>query len=275
MALADGSTLSAHWDALSLATAALALLTLAGAVPKQVSDDDVIAAVNRIVAAGTKDGVFSLRDAKTGNTLALEFDSIRVVRGLAGFGWFPDVIFRENGAPQKKYAIDFWLKPDGDELKLVDARVHKDPQPDGQAWMMITRAPLLWWWLPTLERKSATSGIEAWQVMGATHAYIAAHEKDGAFPFADADGKSVPLELVQIHQTVGRDKSDGRYFTCAEFRNLSDLTASYDVDFRLDATAGSLQVGSVRLHENPRADNGKAPSQPHCRFEGSAFDVVD
>ena len=177
MALADGSTLSAHRDALSLATAALALLTLAGAAPKQVSDDDVIAAVNRIVTAGTKDGVFSLRDAKTGNTLALEFDSVRVVRGLAGFGWFPDVIFREKGAPQKKYAVDFWLKPDGDELKLVDARVHKDPQPDGQAWMMITRAPLLWWWLPTLERKSATSGIEAWQVMGATHAYIAAHEK--------------------------------------------------------------------------------------------------
>ena len=181
MALADGSTLSAHWDALSLVTAALALLTLAGAVPKQVSDDDVIAAVNRIVAAGTKDGVFSLRDAKTGNTLALEFDSIRVVRGLAGFGWFPHVIFRENGAPQKKYAIDFWLKPDGDELKLVDARVHKDPQPDGQAWMMITRAPLLWWWLPTLERKSATSGIEAWQVMGATHAYIARTRRTAPF----------------------------------------------------------------------------------------------
>jgi hypothetical protein len=252
----------------------LALLALIGAA-EPVTDDDVIAAVNRIVAAGTNDGIFSLRDAKTGTTLALEFDSVRVVRGLADFGWFPDVIFREKGAPQKQYAIDFWLKPDGHGLKLVDARVHKDPQPDGQTWMMITRAPLLWWWLPTLERRSATSGIEAWQVMGTTHAFIAAHEKDGTFPFADANGKTVPLELAQIHQTVGRSKSDGRYFTCAEFRNLSDATASSDVDFWLDAATGSLQVGSVRLHENPRADNGKAPSQTHCHFEGSAFDVVE
>ncbi len=252
---------------------AIAVAAAQGASGKTVTDDDVTAAVLRIVAERSKDGAFSLRDAKTGSTLVLEFDQIRVVRGLTGFGWFPDVIFRDRADPRKKYAVDFWLKPEGDVLRLVDARVHKGPQPDGASFMMITRAPLLWWWLPTLERKSAVSGIEAWQVMGTVHEYIAANLKDGVFAFADADGKTIPLELIQIDQPVGRSKASGAYIACAEFRNLSEPSAHTDIDFSVEQYAGSLRVASARPHQ--AATTSTSNTSQNCRFEGDAFETVD
>jgi hypothetical protein len=251
-----------------------AVLATHASAAKTLTEDDVSAAVTKIIADRSKDGVFSLRDAKTGAVLALEYDQIRVVRGLTGYGWFPEAIFREKGTPQKKYALDFWLKPDGDQLKLLDVRVHKDPQPDGASFMMITRAPLLWWWLPTLERKSAVSGVEAWQVMGAAHEYVVTRLQQGAFPFVDADGKTIPLELIQIDQPVGRSKANGVYIACAEFRNLGDPTAYKDIDFGVERNAGSLQVASVRPH--PTATTSNTSNSPqHCRFEGDAFEAVD
>jgi hypothetical protein len=249
--------------------------SLAGLEAKTITEEDVAAAVTALIAERTKDGVFSLRDPRTDATLALVFDGVRVVRGLKDYGWFPDVIFRDSQMPLKKYAVDFWLKPDGDRLKLMDVHVHKEPRPDGNSWMMITRAPLAWWWLPTLERSSAVVGIEAWQVMGAIHEHIVGARKDGAFALPDADGKPLPLELVEIYQPVGRLNEDGRYFACVEFRKIGSRTAFYAVDFRLDPKTGSVEVGSVSPHENPLADDGKAASEPRCRFEGLAFEVVE
>jgi hypothetical protein len=258
------------------AAAAVACAGLvAAAVAKPFTEAEVAAAVTRLIAERSHDGAFTLRDPRTGTSLALVFDNIRVVRGLPEFGWFPDVVFHDKDAPKKKYTVDFWLKPDGDELRFMDARVHKDARPDGSSWMMITRAPLLWWWLPTLKRASAVTGTQAWQVMGAIHEHVIAAQENGAYPLALQDGKTIPTELVAIYQPVGRAREDGRYFVCAELRNMGAAPAFYAVDFWLDQDAGSVTVGTARPFENPRADAGKPTSEPRCRLEGLAFDVVE
>jgi hypothetical protein len=255
--------------------AALACAANLTAAAKPLSEEDVSAAVLAIVKERSKDGVFAFRDAATGEDLALALEDVRVVRGLPEFGWFPEVIFHERETPAKKYAVDFWLKPEGDRLKLMDVRVHKGPKPDGDTWMMITRRPLLWWWLPTLKRASAVSGLQAWQVMGTVHAHIVSTGTDGAFPLVDADGKTIPAELIAIYQPVGRIKENGGYFVCAQLRNKGNPAAVYAVDFKLDPDARSVSVGTALLQENSGVDNGKPAPEPGCRFEGLAFDVVE
>lgn len=247
----------------------------AAAGPRPLTEADVTAAVTRIIEQRSKDGAFALRDPRTGQSLALVLDEVRIVRGLPEFGWFPEAIFRDRDIPKKKYALDFWLKPEGEGLRLMDVRVHKDAKPDGSSFMMITRAPLLWWWLPTLKRQSAVEGVQAWQVMGRIHEHIVGVQKDGAYPLSLADGKTVPTELVAIYQPVGRAKSDGRYFACAELRNKGGADAFYAVDFWLDPDARSVKAGTARPIENPRAESGKPASEPRCRIEDLAFEVVE
>ena len=53
---------------------------------------------------------------------------MRVVRGLQGFGWFPNVIFHDRAITAKKYVLDFWLKPHNDRLKLVASACTKRPR---------------------------------------------------------------------------------------------------------------------------------------------------
>lgn len=250
-------------------------LPLASVAAKTLTEDDVSVAVSRIIAEGARDGVYTVHDEATGNELQLVFEDIRVVRGLPQFGWFPDIVFHDKDEPRKKYTVDFWLKPDGDALRLMDVRVHKDAKPDGESFMMITRSPLLWWWLPTLKRASAQSGVQAWQVMGAVHEHIIDAQKDGAYPLTLADGKTVPAELVAIHRPVGRAKGEARYFVCAELRNKVGADGSYSVDFEVAPDARSVKAGIARQIEIPRSGNGTAASHPLCRFEGKSFDVVE
>jgi hypothetical protein len=249
--------------------------SVAVAAAKPITEADVTAAVTAVIAERSRDGAFALRDPKTDAELALVLEDVRVVRGLEGYGWFPDVIFHDKAEPKKKYAVDFWLKPEDDKLKLMDVRVHKEPRPDGSSWMMITRAPLLWWWLPTIKRQSAVAGMQAWQVLGAVHEHVVRAQKDGGFPLSDEAGKSFPAELVEFHQPVGRSKDDGRYFACAEFRKLGSATAFYSVDFEFDPKARSVVTGSTRVRDPPRVENGTTPAQQRCRFEGLAYDAVE
>ena len=53
---------------------------------------------------------------------------------MEGYGWFANVIFHDKDKPKKQYAIDFWFKPDGQELKLMDIRVQKGPKRDGDSY---------------------------------------------------------------------------------------------------------------------------------------------
>ena len=115
---------------------------------KQFTEDDVNAAVKKVVDEKTKDGVFVFHDPKLDADLNLLFDQIKIVRGMEGYGWFANVIFHDKDEPKKQYAIDFWFKPDGNDLKLMDIRVQKGPKQEGDGYVMITRLPVAWWWLP-------------------------------------------------------------------------------------------------------------------------------
>ena len=118
---------------------------------KAFTEDDVNAAVKKVVDEKTKDGAFVFHDPKLDADLNLLFDQIKIVRGMAGYGWFANVIFHDKDEAKKQYAIDFWFKPDGNDLKLMDIRVQKGPKQEGDGYVMITRLPVAWWWLPIQE----------------------------------------------------------------------------------------------------------------------------
>jgi hypothetical protein len=225
---------------------------------KDFTEQDANDAVKAAIAERSKDGVFTFYDPKLGADLHLVFDEIRIIRGMHGYGWFPNIIFHDKDDAQKKYAIDFWLKPEGGKLQLVDIRVQKAPKREGDGWIMITRMPVAWWWLPVSEHPGDTEIVRNWQVMSAIHADVAAKRgKDGIYYLQDDVAKqSVPLEFVEIHQPIRRLKKDGRFFACTDFRKAGSKDEYYDVDFWLDDKGGKLEVKEVRIHKVPVQEDG-------------------
>ncbi len=259
----------------AVAAAALALSAVAaGADPKTLTDEEVTAAVKEVIAERSNDGIFAFHDVRSGDQLALVLDDVRVIRGLPVFGWFPNVVFHDKDFPAKKYALDFWLKPDGDRLKLMDIRIHKAPQADGSSWLSMTRAPLPWWWLPTIKRVSAVVGMQAWQVMGAIHTHIADAKKGDVVTVADASGAPLSLQLVDLLQPVGKSKADGRYFACAEFRKFGSEATNYSITYWLDPQTKLVTAGSVHAMDAGTGER-KAAAEPRCDVGGIAFDIVD
>ena len=248
---------------------------VAFAAPKEFSDEEVTAAVEAVIAERSKDGVFPFVDARTGEELSLVLDDVRVVRGLPRFGWFPNVNFHVVSEPKKKYALDFWLKPDGERLELMAIRVHKAPQAEGASWMSITRAPLAWWWLPTMKRQSAVSGMPAWQVMGAIHSQVLATARDGVVAFPQADGSELTLRFVDVEQPVGKTKGDDRYFACAVLRMFGSEPVFYSTAYWLDGKTKRVTAGNVKRLEWPPTGGSKAAAEPHCDVEGATFEIVD
>jgi hypothetical protein len=247
----------------------------AEAAPKEYSDEEVAAAVRAVIAERTKDGVFQFTDPRTGETLALVFDDVRLVRGLPVFGWFPNVSFHDKYVPAKKYALDFWLKPDGDQLKLQDVRIHKAPKQDGESWMSVTRAPLAWWWLPTMKRQSAVAGMAAWQVMGTIQSHIAATTDAGMLKLENAGEGEATLQFVDVEQPVGKAKADGRYFACGLLRKFGTEPTFYSTVYWLDAKTKLVTAGSAKRLEEPLTGGSKAAAEPRCDVGGIPFDVVD
>ena len=259
------------WSQVAAVAMALSTTAAAGAT-KDLTDEEVTAAVKSVIAEGTRDGVFALTDPRTGDQLSLVLDNVRIVRGLPVYGWFPNVAFHDKTTPAKKYTLDFWLMPQGDKLKLMDVRIHKAPKPDGSSWMSVTRAPLAWWWLPTMKRASAVAGLQAWQVMGAIHKHIAEEEQDGIVTLSDPAGASFPAELVDVLQPVGTSKTDARYFACADFRKLGSEPAFYSTVYWLDPKTKLVTAGRVTPARN---GGSSAATEPHCDVGGATFDIVD
>ena len=268
-----GRVRAVKWLQAAAATTALAVTAgAADAATKDLTDEEVTAAVKAVIAERSADGVFAFTDARTGDRLSLVLDDVRIVRGLPIYGWFPNVAFHDKATPAKKYTLDFWLMPHGDKLKLMDVRIHKAPKPDGTSWMSLTRAPLAWWWLPTMKRASAVAGLQAWQVMGSIHTRIAEEEQEGVVTLRDAEGASFPAELVDVLQPVGTSKTDARYFACADFRKLGSEPAFYSTVYWLDPKTKLVAAGRVTP---ARTGGSKAAKEPHCDIGGIAFDIVD
>jgi hypothetical protein len=254
--------------------AAASFSTPAAAAPEPLSETAVTSEVKRIIADRSDDGVFRFRDTRTGEQLSLVLDDVRIVRGLPRYGWFPNVMFHSATDPKKKYALDFWLQQEGDGARLQAIRIHKVPQPDGDGWMSITRPPLPWWWLPTLRRSSQTAAMPAWQVLGSIHTHILADAEQGVTKMQSGE-EPVELELVDLHQPVGKSRADGRYFACAEFRKLGSPAAIYFADYWLEPKSGAVSIGSVLPSDGTLNEADKAASEPRCDIKGIAFDAVD
>jgi YHS domain-containing protein len=237
---------------------------------KEFTEDDVNAAVKKVVDERTKDGAFVFRDPKLNGDLHLIFEQIKNVRGMQGYGWFPNVIFHDKDEPKKQYAIDFWFKPDGQDLKLMDIRVQKGPKQEGDGWVMITRAPQAWWWLPAGEHPGDMEVTRAWQVMSAIHGYIATHkDKDGNLDIKDdKTGETLPLEFVEIHQPVRHLKKEGEYFACTDFRKPGSQDEYYDIDFWVNQKTGKLEVDNVKVHKVPVQEDGVWTQVPRYTFDG-------
>src|SRR6478672_9074226 len=255
------------------ATAIAAALCFAVAAPLRAADQpstNTPAMTPAPAAARTKDNAFVFRDPKLNADLHLIFDQIKNVRGMHGYGWFPNVIFHDKDEPKKQYAIDFWFKPEGQDLKLMDIRVQKGPKQEGDSWVMITRSPQAWWWLPAGEHPGDMEVTRAWQVMSAIHAYIATHkDKDGNLEIKDdKTGETLPLEFVEIHQPVRHLKKEGEYFACTDFRKPGSQDEYYDIDFWVNEKTGKLQVDNVKVHKVPVQEDGVWTQVPRYTFDG-------
>jgi YHS domain-containing protein len=244
---------------------------------KEFTEDDVNAAVKQVIDARSKDGAFVFRDPKLNADLNLIFEKIKIVRGMEGYGQFANVIFHDKDNDKKQYAIDFWFKPEGQELKLMDIRVQKGPKQDGDSWYMVTRLPIAWWWLPVQEHPGDMEITRAWQVMGAIHSYIATHkDASGALDVKDdKTGDTVPLEFVEIHQPVRHLKKDGQYFVCTDFRKPGSQDEYYDIDFWVDQKSGKLEVKDVKMHKVPVLEDGIWTQVPRYTFDGMDFEETN
>jgi hypothetical protein len=105
---------------------------------------------------------------------------------------------------------DLWLKPSGATLEVVDVRVHKAPKRYGDAWKLVTRNPIVWWWIPATEHPGETEEKRGWQVESAVHEHIARAVKDGVLLFKDGKtGRELALEFVEIHKPLRRMEGEG------------------------------------------------------------------
>ena len=243
---------------------------------KEFTEDDVDAAVKQTIEERSKDGVFVFHDPKLDADLNLVFDKIGIVRGMEGYGWFANIIFHDKDMAEKQYAIDFWYKPEGDQLKLMDIRVQKGPKQEGDHWIMITRMPVAWWWLPVEEHPGSMEVTRAWQVMAAIHSYIATHkDQNGDLDVKDQNGNPVPLQFVEIHQPVRHLKKNGEYFVCTDFRKPGSKDEYYDIDFWVNEKTGKLEVDNVKMHKVPVQEDGIWTQKPLYTFEGMDFDITN
>jgi hypothetical protein len=262
------------WSVLAIAVGIAAERSM-----EQISQEEVRAAVRATVEQNMQanGGVFAFKDNRTGESLQLAFEDIRLVRSIHGYGFFPNVLFHAKDIPEKQYALDFWLKPKGEGLELMDIRIQKGPKKEGNTWTMVTRMPVAWWWIPASEHPGETEEKRAWEVMSAIHEHIAKERREhhGIYQLTDdKTGAELALEFVEIHQPVRKLQQDGRYFACTDFRRQGSQDEYYDIDFWLDDKSGTVTVGEVRVHKVPQQEAGVWVQIPRYNFDGLNYEEV-
>lgn len=235
----------------------------------------VEAHVNELARAN--DGLVPIVDPLHARTLRLKFQSVEFVRTLHGYGFFPNTNFTDPENEAKRYQIDFWVKPQAGKLAIVETRIYKAPRREGDGWIMITRQPKPWWWIPASEHPGESEVKRGWEVMSALHAHIIAEQTKGGGVYLakdDKTGEEIRMEFVGIHQPVRKLKEDGRYFACTDFRREGTSDQFYDIDFWLDEKVGKITVGGVRVHKVPMLEDGNFVQMPRYSFDPKTFDVV-
>ena len=87
------------------------------------------------------DGVFELKDDKTGQVLKLEFvDTHQPIRKLDSDGhFFACTDFRVAGTKDQIYDIDFWITEKDGKMSVDKTKVHKVPEKKGAQWIQVPR----------------------------------------------------------------------------------------------------------------------------------------
>ncbi|GAB6052187.1 hypothetical protein JCM17960_10070 [Magnetospira thiophila] len=101
---------------------------------REYFSEDIKASMTRHIQAKVDgEGVFHMRDDKTGEMLALKFVQIHdPVRKIGTDTYFACTDFHVVGEPDKLYDLDFWMNDKTGELQVFQSKVHKEPR---QSWL--------------------------------------------------------------------------------------------------------------------------------------------
>ena len=96
---------------------------------------EIKAAMNAHITMREENGVFTIKDEKTGEDLKLKFVKIHdPVRKIEGKGYFACTDFEVIGQSGKLYDLDFWLSPMDGKLKITEEKIHKNPVKTADGW---------------------------------------------------------------------------------------------------------------------------------------------
>lgn len=92
--------------------------------------EDIKTAVTKhIQSVLDSQGIFHLRDEKTGEHLKLRFVAVHdPVRQIGDDVYFACTDFHVLGEPKKLYDVDFWMRDDTGELTVYQTKIHKEPR---------------------------------------------------------------------------------------------------------------------------------------------------
>jgi YHS domain-containing protein len=86
------------------------------------------------------DGVYKLKDDRTGQTLDLKFiNAHQPVRKLDDGTYFACTDFRAAGTTDQIYDVDFWVKEQNGKMVVNQVRVHKVPEQKNGQWVQVPR----------------------------------------------------------------------------------------------------------------------------------------
>lgn len=243
------------------------------------SVDDVKQWLDEYIRAQSKKnaGKFPFYDPPTGENLLLVYEKIDFMRTLHGFGFFPEVVFSHAQDQDKKYLIDFWVKPKDGALSLYDVRVYKAPKMNNGKWMLVKRQPKPWWWIPASEHPGESEQKRSWEVISAIEEHIMELRTKGAGLYQlkdDKTGEDIALDFVGVHQPVRKLKDGSGFFACSDFRKHGSKDEYYDIDFWLDEKTGQVKVNSVRVHKVPEVRDGEIIQVPRYQHDPSKTEVV-
>ena len=103
---------------------------------------EVMSAVeqNAVKESLKNNGVFKLKDDKTGKELELEFvDTHQPVRQLDDGQYFACTDFRVVGTKDQIYDIDFWVNDKDGTMSITQTKVHKVPELKSGQWIQVPR----------------------------------------------------------------------------------------------------------------------------------------
>lgn len=241
--------------------------------------DDVKAWIEQYIkaAAAKNNGLYEVHDSLTSEKIPLKYEKIDFMRTLHGYGFFPEAIFADKDNSDKKYLIDFWVKPKAGELEVFDVRIYKSPKMRYGEWGLVKRQPKPWWWIPASEHPGETEDKRSWEVMSAIeeHIVMSKAQNKGLYQLKDdKTGEMIPLEFIGVHQPVRKLKQSGKYFACTDFRRQGSQNEIYDIDFWLDDATGDIKVGSVRVHKVPILRDGDIIQVPRYNHDPKETDIV-